>query len=57
LGLAISGRLVRLMGGTLSVESVPGQGATFFFTVPFDETPASKPAGPSLAYSNVPVAR
>lgn len=43
LGLTISSNLVRLMGGKLSVESVPGQGAEFFFKIwlplsqPFEE--------------------
>jgi PAS domain S-box-containing protein len=32
LGLVISRRLARLMGGDLTFESIPGKGTTFFFT-------------------------
>jgi signal transduction histidine kinase len=38
LGLAISHEFIRLMGGELSVTSVPGQGSTFSFAVPLAPT-------------------
>lgn len=40
LGLAISSSLVRLLGGTLEVKSVLGEGSEFYFTLPMKTTEA-----------------
>jgi signal transduction histidine kinase len=43
LGLAISRRFIELHGGSLRVESAPGHGSTFTFTIPRTQSTASSP--------------
>jgi CheY-like chemotaxis protein len=46
LGLTIVTQLLELMGGEISVESEPGRGSTFRFTLPFEVRPDGKPKPP-----------
>lgn len=52
LGLAISDELVRRLGGRLELESAPGKGSRFFFTIPLPAADApqdsASPAPPGV---------
>ena len=52
LGLAISKQLTELMGGTITVETAPGRGSTFHFTIVGE--PADVPAPRSSEFSRYP---
>lgn len=66
LGLPLCGRLARLMGGALTVDSRPGAGTRFTASLPlaeapsgwrvaFDDEPAAAPALPAHAGNGVPL--
>ena len=44
LGLAICHRLVTMMGGAIGVDSQPGYGSSFWFTLPCESVSAGKPS-------------
>jgi len=52
LGLAIARRLVKLMGGDLELDSTPGQGACFRFTIEL-ETAETEETMPDMADENL----
>ncbi len=55
IGLTICRRLVTIMGGELSVDSVEGEGTTFSFTVPVDVLSPARHAPASISQSKGPI--
>jgi len=48
LGLSIVKGLIELLEGTIWLESETGKGSTFYFTVPYTQTPSNLPGGKYL---------
>jgi hypothetical protein len=57
LGLTISRRLARLMGGDVTLESSPGEGATFTLWLPAAKSPLDYLSGETAAQSDTMIAR
>ena len=56
LGLPISSNLVGAMGGKLQVESTPGRGSRFFFSLPLPQAPRKQDSLHKRHHGNIPSA-
>ncbi|MGE0684216.1 MAG: response regulator, partial [Candidatus Binatia bacterium] len=55
LGLVIAKQLVHMMGGEIQVQSAPGQGSTFQFTVRLEQRPEASSPAPPLGFQGLRV--
>ena len=56
LGLSISKGFIELLGGTISLESVPGQGSTFSFSIPVKKVVSVEEPG-QILFSDINISK